>query len=389
MFFFSEFQNRKKVQQFKRISINFQNSHRSGNAPIHLVLKDINFDNPNYNNHLPCIYRNWLQVTNSVDYLRIENTNLFTISRDAFNSNAFKYLHDLVFDTHVGFLAPGAFNGLNSLKRLTFNNASFSSFPSEIFAPLRNMETFTMENCYYNHEILVDNLFRTRLDSLKEVTISNCNLQTINNHTFDGLRNITELHLLKNQIHRIHPSSFRVILKTLNVLDLSYNNITSVPAVLFKARKKEVKINLNMNPWHCDCKLDLLRRFVKFNTNLTFSNFHCATPKEYQSRTLSSLDSLCKEKHVAALNGNGKDKNEEIVDVEREATIEETNQEKNEEKAVTEAEQSQTTNLPIIHPNFHNDTNCNHVNNSAEQFSSLLQLHYLIIAYLFVVFFII
>lgn len=254
-------------------------------------MREIDFTNWAETGVLPYMDNFWMHVPVTFECLTMENLNLFTIRRNAFMRSCFKFLTDLIIDSQIGVLDDDAFKGLDNLLRLVLKKTKISTFPPQLLKPIRLLNIFAMENCNNVGKISVDNLFGLHeFNHLQEVTINNCNLNKIKSSTFSGARNISKLSLSNDRIEHIADESFDLVLKSLKVLDLSGNKLTSVGGNLFKERVRGVKINLSENPWHCDCNLNGLRKIAR---SKAFTEMLCATPVEYDGRTLSSLGSLC------------------------------------------------------------------------------------------------
>lgn len=218
------------------------------------------------------------------------------IETDAFIDNQFRSLNRLeMILMPLEIIHKGAFNGLTKLKYMKISNVKLHTFGEKLFQPIYNLQMFILFECG-PHTISVDNLFaRVTLKHLKQVLIQNCILgNTIVKTTFWGLRNIDTLGLISNQIDKIGPFSFDLVLGTLTNLLLSLNDLTTLPRNLFRtARKDTIKIDLRYNEWHCDCDIEDLRQIVQSKTNLKFSEIKCASPPELAGVELKYSLPLC------------------------------------------------------------------------------------------------
>lgn len=243
----------------------------------------------------PKLPKNWLTVTRQVQSLYFDYV-ICSIEKDAFNTNHFANLLNLTFQGCFIKAEDGTFNGLENLRTLSLYDMKYIKFPPKILAPLQSLEEFTLEKCP-EEEISVISLFGTiNLPTIKKVEISSCNLaSTITEHTFVGLKNISELILVNNQIDQIGPRSFDAIYPTLKHLNLMKNFLKSLPISIFtKALQNHVKIDLQRNPWHCDCDLEDFRSFLQQEQrNIKHSDIICATPSDHAGKELKCLSYLC------------------------------------------------------------------------------------------------
>lgn len=256
--------------------------------PIDLNLKNIRFESKE-------LSKNWLNITKSVVKLHLNSLILHWIQKDAFDTIQFEKLSELKIQSCIQFFFDGAFNGLGNLKILSLINTQIIGFPKKLLEPLRSLEWFSMQECL-PQEISIDNLFGpVNLPNIEKVEILNCNLSTtINDKTFSGLTNVNELILERNNIVEIGQRSFDIVLQTLHNLRLTTNQLKSLPNLIFKnAIKSHTKINLQRNPWRCDCKLEHLRRFVIYAKNIDIDQIICNTPKMYAEKKLGLLSPLC------------------------------------------------------------------------------------------------
>lgn len=278
---------------FQRFSIHTEEFGSNRGPPINLRLQFIDFTDPFIG--IPKLSNNWFTVTKQMQSLVFHDIKAW-IEKDAFNTNHFENLQDLIFQSSDINPFAGAFNGLSNLKTLSFIHTKIVKFLPLILAPLRSLVTFTMKKCF-KEEISLDNLFGTNnLVTVKKVEISGCNLSTtITEHTFIGLWNITDLVLADNQISQIGPRSFDTIFRTLEQLNLMINDLRSLPKFIFtKAIPTRVKINLQQNPWHCDCGLEDFRTFLRhMQRNIKSQQIICATPEEHAGNELFLLPPLC------------------------------------------------------------------------------------------------
>lgn len=249
---------------------------------------------------MPSFSKDWLEVDLKIIELYINKGNARRISDDAFNTEHFTTLRVLsISNVPLRMLSDGAFEGLENLEEIRFDNLRLHGFAVNMLNPTKNLVTFRMKNCGQN-TVNVGELFgRVKLPSLKFVHIHNCKLfDTITKDTFLGLINITDLRLVSCAISRIGPKSFDIPLESLNTLYLNDNHLQTLPKNLFMARTKpNLELNLNDNPWHCDCALDDLQKIVYSKSDIIkIDSVVCKTPAEYSNHRLELCPSLCTQK---------------------------------------------------------------------------------------------
>lgn len=221
---------------------------------------------------------------------------LRSIEGGAFNKWQFSDLETMEIDNvPLTFLCAGTFSGLTKLKMLFLIRVNLKEIERFVLAPVPKLKSITIHHCG-NHKLRVDNFFGTiNLHYLEKVEISNCNLyDTITAFTFVGLQNITELKLIRNQIVEIGPRSFDTPLRSLNILTLEYNRLRSLSGDLFRMyRNQLLKLNLDNNPWHCDCQMESLRIVLQNMTNVQSKRVICQTPRHRNRWNLFNCSELC------------------------------------------------------------------------------------------------
>lgn len=264
---------------------------------INLFLKKIDFGGVTTEDFMPNIRKNWLTVQVTVKYLHLDDLVANAIQTDAFNSLQFVYLDELVIQSRIQYFFDGAFKGLNHLKRLTLRHIQvYSSFHALTFVPLKTLEWFTMENCFEPvQQLSVDSLFAINHPHLMQIKIMECNLgRTITDKTFTGLANINELMLTCDQIEQIGPKSFDVALERLKCLNLTGNRLKTLPDnIFYEPQGFAISIVLDDNPWHCDCLMENLRKFIQNSNDDDLKGVTCETPIEWHGQSIFDLPSLC------------------------------------------------------------------------------------------------
>lgn len=223
----------------------------------------------------------------------MENINVYLIDDNAFNSKAFWTLEYLnIFSVPLQMLTEKTFNGLKSLKSLYLHKLHLVNIYSNVLAPMQNLEELAIDDCGQK-KINIDNLFGyTDMYNLKLVSVRNCIfIEKITDKTFTGLSAISILLLESNGIKEIAPNSFDTVLETVYRLSLQSNVLTSIPKNLFQTNRK-IWINLQSNPWHCDCYMENLRKFVQSSTAF-FVGLLCNTPPKYNGYYLNGCRDLC------------------------------------------------------------------------------------------------
>ncbi|KAK6960299.1 serine-rich adhesin for platelets [Biomphalaria glabrata] len=176
-------------------------------------------------------------------------------------------LHTLNLDhNRLSQLNKETFHGLVSLRTLILSNNPLVSLDQDLFLPLTNIENIYLHNV--NIQTIPSGLI-THLTALRNLDLSNNSLSTLSDDSFDGTslddldlssnqltsvptaamkrcnKQPTQLSLAHNQISSLSNSDIKDF--TIETLDLSHNQISQIPRDLFQ-NVKITNIYLNGNP---------------------------------------------------------------------------------------------------------------------------------------------
>lgn len=110
-------------------------------------------------------------------------------------------------------------------------------------------------------------------------------IHQVPNNAFKDLTYLQELDLSKNSIEKIELSAFKGVADGLRLLDLSGNQIHTIPKEALVNLKG--KIRLSNNPLHCDCSLQEMLRELNLDPD-TVNDISCQTSvqEEYVGKPL-------------------------------------------------------------------------------------------------------
>ncbi|XP_055308014.1 uncharacterized protein LOC129572121 [Sitodiplosis mosellana] len=260
--------------------------------PINLMLSKIVLPD-SFNGELP---KDWFNTNISVRYLHLRYLNIKKIGADAFESEKFEKLRELVIsDIPAISFVSSSFRGLSNLWKLVLINIQTFHFEENVLAPVANLQNLII-NCRSNEPLWLDNLLGTvKMDQLVQVRISHCNLnETITETTFSGLQSVIELNLNHNNIERLGERSLDVVLQSTHYLHLSVNKLTALPIELFENRRDHLlQVTVSRNPWHCDSNMEKLHRFIHSDSTIHFGPMVCKTPPECEGFHVEKSASFC------------------------------------------------------------------------------------------------
>uniref|UniRef100_A0A8C4QIA3 Leucine rich repeat and fibronectin type III domain containing 2 n=1 Tax=Eptatretus burgeri TaxID=7764 RepID=A0A8C4QIA3_EPTBU len=162
----------------------------------------------------------------------------------------------------LGEIMPGTFADLHSLRSLYLDGNRLTYFDSATLRGLTSLRLLTASNNQLGH--VADNAFNEFVSSMEDLDLSYNNLRTL---PWSSVRRMNGLHTLAldhNLLEFIAEGAFS-LLHRLTRLDLTSNRLHSLaPDPIFSqppaAQLGSMTLSLAGNPLHCNCELLWLRR---------------------------------------------------------------------------------------------------------------------------------
>uniref|UniRef100_A0A0P4WPQ2 Ig-like domain-containing protein n=1 Tax=Scylla olivacea TaxID=85551 RepID=A0A0P4WPQ2_SCYOL len=216
------------------------------------------------------------QLDPSTQVLDLQHNNLQVLPRDAFVDTGLVNLQKLWLNhCEIKHLERGAFNMLDNLVDLDLSKNLLRVVPTAA---------------------LID------IPGLRELSLAHNDLATIPADAFAPSPDLVTLDLSNNRIRSINPKAFRC-LATLEVLKLSGNLLVYLMQDLLVPLKALHGLNLNNNPWTCDCRLRPMRQWMLDHKITSVTAPTCARPKRVSGTSWDflELDEFVCEPHVSAV----------------------------------------------------------------------------------------
>lgn len=184
--------------------------------------------------------------------------------------------------SNLSYIHPESFAKMTSMKRLVLSGNDLDGLAAGLFANLAHLESLELNFCglvrplnatvFFNNFTYTDltelylsgnplhvsktgTLLPKQLSRLRILDLSNCNLKFLPKEAFHYTRNITTLILSGN--HFASPSNleFLALLPQLHVLDVRFNDLTTITPNEFALNPDIEKLKLVGNPWKCSCNI--------------------------------------------------------------------------------------------------------------------------------------
>lgn len=199
----------------------------------------------------------------STQVLDLRHNNLKILPRDAFVYSGLVNLHKIWLNfCKLRWLEEGAFRKVANVLELDLSNNNLHSVPSGALKDLGR---------------------------LRELRIAANDLTTISVSAFKHSPSLVQLDLSHNRIHSIESGAI-MILKNLEVLNIAENKLISLNGNELKPLLMLSVIQLEGNPWHCDCYLRSLRQWF-YDRNMAASvPPSCSSPRWLMGRDWQNLE---------------------------------------------------------------------------------------------------
>ncbi|XP_042729742.1 type III endosome membrane protein TEMP [Lagopus leucura] len=117
--------------------------------------------------------------------------------------------------------------------------------------------------------------------------LSNCSITYLHTDAFKGLENLQTLLLRNNSLRELEVPLF-LPLRSLLHLNLQNNALMSVDTLMLQLMEAIPWVQLDGNPWVCDCVTYPLQQWLKRRQAMHVT---CASPSELQGQDIATLDS--------------------------------------------------------------------------------------------------
>lgn len=186
--------------------------------------------------------------------------------------------------------------GLVNLQKLWLSHCKLKHMERGSFNMLDNLIDLDL-----SHNLLrvVPTASLLDIPGLRELSLANNDLATIPADAFAPTPDLVHLDLSSNRIRSINPKAFRC-LATLEILKLSSNLLVYLMQDLLVPLNALHGLNLNDNPWTCDCRLRPMRQWMLDHKITSLSPPTCARPKRLNGASweLLELDEFVCEPHI-------------------------------------------------------------------------------------------
>jgi hypothetical protein len=246
-------------------------------------------------NRINILGQNSLRNIQELTHLNLSYNIIIDISSQAFMT--LKHLKSLdLTKNYISSIDSGTFMYNNELEWLSLADNPTFTLPNKGFH-IPNLLFWNLSYC--NIENIHLNTFK-EVGNLRQLYLNNNKIVSLNNRLFHNLNQLQKLYLCYNALQSIDAQVFSR-LSDLRSLSLCHNNVSRITITLLRAVIRIGKVDLEGNPWICDCDSADVYSSCAQNKNCSL-NLTCEFPDDFKQRHWSVIDDLgCKTTTVSAI----------------------------------------------------------------------------------------
>lgn len=237
-------------------------------------------------NNVRTVARDSLARIPLLEKLHLDDNSVSTVSieEDAFaDSTRLKLL--FLSRNHLSSIPSGL---PRTLEELRLDDNRISTIPLHAFKGLNGLRRLVLDGNLLANQRIADDTF-SRLQNLSELSL-------VRNSLAAPPLNLPSAHLRKlylqdNAISHV-PYNTLARMRELERLDLSNNNLTTLPKGLFDDLDGLSQLLLRNNPWHCGCSLMWLREWVRARAAVVnVRGLMCQGPERVRGMAIKDITS--------------------------------------------------------------------------------------------------
>lgn len=262
---------------------------------IYLILENVNFPNR-------IMYNTWLHVTAQVKHLTINNCAIGDIQDDSFSSDNFEYLKTLTFiNMKTSHFNESIFNGLDSITDLNLRKMSKKlKLDANFLQAFTSLQTLQIQESIYDTNSLTrltgSETFGLLRIQLLDLTYNK--LTTIPANAFRS-NSLISLYLGSNMLSTIDDNAFQYA-RNIQLLHLASNHFKTLSNRPFVIMGVLRTLYIQQNDWECNCDLQWMKKFhiSDGSTTICANGEHfdkvdfCAEENQPTTMELSSSSSI-------------------------------------------------------------------------------------------------
>ena len=222
---------------------------------------------------------------NTLQFLQLDHNKLERISRGSFHSVPSLKELDLQVNS-ISVLEEGAFDRLNYLEKLLLSVNKLSAIGSGAFGNLMSLRQVELAS---NHIRSIDGDAFSCAPLVTKLMLKDNRLDRIPK-AIGHLRFLDFLDISQNPaIYFIESDAF-IGLESITTIDLSDCNISSIQNGSFDDLTKRTAVYLHNNPLNCDCNLSWLPRWLSGNPEVTLNGTVCRVPSDISGNNLTAAN---------------------------------------------------------------------------------------------------
>lgn len=239
----------------------------------------------------------WLDIKTKVLSLNMD-VRLERIEQGAFSSDIFSDTHTITIQNSQIAKLDSVFHGLSSLTTLNFYGAQFLEITGNAFTELSNLQTLNLDSNSF--PIRLENVTGSDLYStITYVSVRHSEIRSLPSRCFAGVPRLRNINLQGSEISYIDPEAFDGASQELLDVYLNDNLLSTVDTGVFSQAilRRSLKINLENNPWNCDCSPGMKELQMLMTSPSTMYKFpgdvRCSEPVALADLNIRTADMEC------------------------------------------------------------------------------------------------
>ncbi|XP_022045075.2 leucine-rich alpha-2-glycoprotein [Acanthochromis polyacanthus] len=240
-----------------------------------------------YSNHLMSLSPHLLRGVPHLNTIDLTGNRLTDLPADVFS---YAPLQSLVLkNNQIKKADADWFHGNSNLTWLDLSGNQLTKIPTALLQKLPHLDNLDFANNQLE-QISANSL--DSLSKLERLNLQNNKLHTLDASVFHNTRNLTSLFLTGNKLSKLPQNLFQGLTQ-LRHLSLDDNQLTHIPTGLLDPLNSldEEGLDLTVNPFLCDGKIEYLWRWLQKNKKKVFlpETITCAGPESLTGRPVTSL----------------------------------------------------------------------------------------------------
>ncbi|KAG7212333.1 hypothetical protein KM043_012655 [Ampulex compressa] len=238
------------------------------------------------------LQKNWLETDVSIDQLSFESCSLSQIDDEAFALGIYEETRKIaIANNKVASLSRATFRYFKNLQELMVRENTIRQAEFDLLKDVsETLEILQLDAAIDDPKVLRNITGGSLLSKVQILSLRDNSIPIIDHEMFAGLPKIQSLYIERSEVNFVLPYAFRSIEKSLVLLTMNDNAISTLPEGLFDSMLQQHEtftLTIDNNPWHCDCNLKWMQELIRYHPTVVNRVPICKTPNRNALLTFS------------------------------------------------------------------------------------------------------